>query len=242
MSRMRWAVALAVIATLFGPASPGQERRFEVRGSVVDDIQGRPLANIEVYLRTRESGSELYTETDTNGIFSFTRLSPGRYSLRTKSNWFLPVLAGNLSVEPAHPVLTLRLPVQFDLCPPPVLPHYFRRLDPGSDKALAAFSGIVKETGGAPVEGSEVTLYIASLGQVATTHTQRGGSFSFTRLKPDESYRIQVVSKGYFPGEVTRLKVLAGYESIYEDVALESCGPGDCDPALRQIRVLPIRE
>jgi hypothetical protein len=77
------------------------------------------------------------------------------------------------------------------------------------------------------------------LGRIATTRTTREGSFSFARLTVDKNYWIQVSSAGYFVGEFTQLKVLPGHESVYDDLALESCEPGQCEPYLREIPIIP---
>ena len=240
MSRALEAVAFVAIATLLSPASRGQEKTFEIRGSVVAGSQ--PLARVDVSLRAGGTGEERKAVTDESGSFSFAGVPPGLYDLQAGSDpvtvpsppFFLLV---HLNVNRD---LALVLPIEGGFCTQlPRVIHYFRRLVLGGDESLFAISGTVKGEGGPSVVGADVSLYIPKLGRVAATRTKRGGSFSFPRLKPDENYWIRVVAKGYFPNEITRLKVLAGYESIYEDVALESCEPGGCDPSLRQIRIIP---
>jgi hypothetical protein len=51
MRRALEAIAVVAIATLLSPASRGQEKAFEIRGSVVAGSQ--PLARVDVSLRAR---------------------------------------------------------------------------------------------------------------------------------------------------------------------------------------------
>jgi hypothetical protein len=233
MSRKLRAGVLAAIAALLSPASHGQEQRFDIHGSVVAVHQGWP--NEEVSLRGKGIHGERKTLTDLSGAFSFYGLPPGHYNLQAGHESLTvppsPMLRADINVDRS---LTLILSMDFDPCP-----HYFRQLDAGSDKDLAALSGTVKGKHGASIEGATVALYIPKLGRIATTRTKRGGSFSFDRMKIDENYWIRVVSEGYFDDEINRLKVLAGYESVYGDLTLEPCQPGHCEASLRQIHIMP---
>jgi hypothetical protein len=183
------------------------------------------------------------TVTDLSGSFSFAGVLPGPYDLRAGPEPVLvpPPPSAQVSLNVDRD-LTLILPVEGGFCTQmPDVIHYFRLIDPRRGKDSTALSGTVKGEHGASIEAS-VALYVPRLGRVATTRTKRGGAFSFGRLKTDENYWIRVLSKGYFPGEITRLKVLSGYESIYDDITLEACEPGRCDPSIRKIPVGPACE
>jgi Carboxypeptidase regulatory-like domain len=247
MSRMLKAVAYAAIAALLSPASHGQEKRFDIHGSVVAlgdqrSANAQGLPNVKVWLRRRGLGDERETVTDEHGTFSFAGLPAGRYVLQVGRESVTVPLSSFLEVDlNVDSGLTLLLPLHllYD-CPDGIIPSlYFRQLDAGSDQDLATLSGAVKGKDGTPVEGATVTLYVPKLGRMATTRTKRGGSFSFDRLKIDENYWIRVVSEGYFDDEINRLKVLAGYESVYGDLTLEPCQPGQCEASLRQSHIMP---
>jgi len=261
MSRMPGTVALAAIATLLSPVSHGQEKTFEIRGSVVGRDQ--VLADVEVSLRAKGTRKGRDTVTDLSGAFSFTGVPPGAYDLRAGPESALVLVPPPPSAQVSLSVdrdLTLILPVEGGFCTQmPDVMHYFRLPGPDREKDSTALSGTVKgkamnpsqsisilqscrNVRGTSIEGASVALYIPRLGRAATTRTKRGGAFFFGRLKTDENYWIQVLSKGYFPGEVTRLKVLSGYESIYDHLTLEACEPGHCDPSIRKIPIGPACE
>ncbi len=246
MSRMQEVVAFAVLATMLNPVSYGQEKTFEIHGSVIAVDQGLPIAqklpNMVVSLRAKGSADERKTVTDRSGAFSFDGLPGGKYVLQVGRESPVvpppPFLQVDLNVDRG---LTLLLPVEYGVysCPDGITqPDYFRLLDAGTDKDLTALNGTVKGKHGTPIEGADVTLYIPKLGRIATSRTTRGGSFSFARLTVDKNYWIQVSIPGYFVGEFTKLKVLPGYESVYDDLTLEPCEPGHCEPYLREIRIL----
>jgi hypothetical protein len=241
MSRALEAVAIAAIATLLNSVSHAQEKRFEVHGSVV--MGSQPFAHVDVWLRGQGTGVERHSVTDEGGAFSISGLAPGQYDLQvgaeptTVPSPYLPFLDVALTLDRG---LTLLLPVDRDFCTQmPHVIHYFRRLEWTGHKDVTALVGTLKSERGAPVDGASVALYVPRLGKIATTYTKRGVSFSFTQLKTTENYWIQVLNQGHFPGEITRLKVLAGYESVYDNLTLEACEPGQCDPSIRKLPIGP---
>jgi hypothetical protein len=235
MSTALQAIGFSAIAALMLAAG---EPKFEIRGSAVD-INSRPLANVNVSLRTKEPGSERSTVTDGRGAFAFPDLPPGDYSLRAEAGGFNPVLAHELNIGQQGRILTLRLEMEVGVCPlSPGLPHYFRLLDRAGDQHLSAFSGTVTNERSIAIPGATVALYIPGRGTIASTHTDGNGSFSFARLTVDSSYWIQVLSPGYFVSEFTNLESLPGYESIYDGLQLEACDSGGCDPNLRKTQTL----
>ncbi len=235
MSRALQVIGLAAIGSLMLAAG---EPKSEIRGSAVD-INSRPLANVAVSLRTKEPGSARSAITDRNGVFTFTDLPPGTYSLRAEAGGFNPVLARELNIGPQDRILTLRLEMEVGVCPlSPGLPHYFRLLDHTDDTHLSAFAGTVTNESGVAIPGATVGLYIPGRGKIASTHTGENGGFSFTRLTVDTSYWIQVLSPGYFVSEFTNLESLPGYENVYDGLVLEACDSGACDPNLRKTQTL----
>jgi hypothetical protein len=235
MSRALRAMVVSAIASLVLAAG---EPKFEIRGAAVD-INGRPLANVNVSLRDTESGPKRSTVTDPGGAFAFPDLPPGRYSLRAAAGGFKLVQARDLNLGQQGRILTLRLEMEAGVCPlSPGLPHYFRLLDAAGDQHLSAFAGTVTNENGVAIPGAAVALYIPGRGRIASTHTDRNGWFSFTRLTVNNTYWIRVLSPGYFVSEFTNLESLAGYESIYDGLAPEACEPGVCDPNLRKTQTL----
>ena len=235
MNRSLQAMGLAAIVSLVLVAG---EPKFEIRGSAVD-INGRPVANVAVSLRTQEPGSDRSTVTDPDGRFAFTDLPAGRYSLRAAAGGFSPVQARDLNVGQDRRILTLRLEMEVGLCPlSPGLPHYFRLLDSAGDRHLSAFAGTVTNESGVAIPGADVALYIPGRGRIASTHADSNGWFSFAHRVVDSNYWIQVRSPGYLVSEFTNIESLAGYESIYDGLALEACDQSGCDPNLRKTQTL----
>ena len=112
---MREAAVFAVIATLLSPVSHGQEKTFEIRGSVVAGDQ--PLVDFDVSLRGKGAAAERKTVTDQSGAFSFDGLPPGHYDLQVGHEPVTvpppPRLHVDLNVDRG---LTLLLAVYPDFC------------------------------------------------------------------------------------------------------------------------------
>lgn len=236
MSRVPKVAACAVIAALLSPVSKGQETTFEIHGAVVGRDQALP--DIDVSLRARGAGEGRKTVTDQSGAFSFAGLSQGLYDLSVGDVPIVvpspPYLQVDLNVDRS---LTLLLPMDPDFCTQmPGVVHYLRQT---GEKDWAAIRGSVRGKTGAPIAGAYVALYIPKLGRIAALRTSHEGSFSFARLKVNDNYWVRILSEGYFPGEITRLRVLPGYESIYDNLRPEACRPGHCDPSIRKLPIGP---
>ncbi|HTW64901.1 MAG TPA: carboxypeptidase-like regulatory domain-containing protein [Bryobacteraceae bacterium] len=218
--------AAVIVAVLLGPVLPGQEKPIEVRGTV----------------HATNTTEKRKTVTADDASFSFPAVPAGKYRLRVgpAESVTIPPPPG-LSVElDIHEDVTLLLPIESDdLCSQTPIPsHYFRLLDSGERKNLAGLSGTVVNEHGDPVDGADVTLFTPAVGRVAATRSRRGGSFSFPQLKLGNNYWLQITKDGYFAGELGHLKLLSGYESLYQGVQLQACQPGHCDPSVRELPVI----
>jgi len=75
------------IATLFvvGPAIlSAQQQPGRMKGRVVDE-SGNPAANVDVTVRSVDTGTENTVQTDAQGNFEITELQPGKYFVQTGS-------------------------------------------------------------------------------------------------------------------------------------------------------------
>ena len=115
-------------------------------------------------------------------------------------------------------------------------PHYYAALA-GSD--VGSLTGFLfdRETG-APLGGGSVELYAPRVGKIATSVTDADGRFSFAGVPARADYWIHTARPGYFDDEFTAIIVQSGFQTVYEQIGLESCTPGRCDPSLKTIRVL----
>jgi hypothetical protein len=76
---------LAVMGTaLLSPAAPGQATPGSLAGKLTD-LQSAPLAGVTLVLRNNVTGAQMRTTTAKNGIYRFTGLDAGEYSLEAES-------------------------------------------------------------------------------------------------------------------------------------------------------------
>ncbi len=140
MNRALKAAAFVALATRFIPVSNGQQKAFEIRGSIVDF--NPPFAGIDVWLRAQSTNVERRAVTDESGAFSIVGLAPGQYDLQvgrepiTVPSFDLPFLYVRLN---ATRDLTLILPLSIGVYTQmPCVIHYFHQLLPGRDESVAA--------------------------------------------------------------------------------------------------------
>jgi len=101
------AVALAVVWT---PALAAQSVTYSaLRGRVVD-AAGQPVAEVEVRVRDRASGSERAVLTARDGAFSFTTLMPASYDVTAEALGFRPTVHTGVALLAGGSVrVTIRL-------------------------------------------------------------------------------------------------------------------------------------
>lgn len=118
-----------------------------------------------------------------------------------------------------------------------VHPHHYRDLNASGSGSLTGF--IVNRKGEETIGDTTVTLYAPRIGKIATTTTDVDGRFSFGGVPPRRDYWVRTVRAGYFDDEFKDLVVQPGLEAVYEQLGLEACAPGRCQPSLKTIFVSP---
>lgn len=79
------ALLLAVMGTaLLSPAASGQEAPGSLAGRLTD-LRSAPLAGVTLVLRNNATGAQMRTITAKNGVYRFTGLNAGEYSLEAEN-------------------------------------------------------------------------------------------------------------------------------------------------------------
>jgi hypothetical protein len=80
-----------------------------IEGIVQSYSNGQPLRRAQVVLRPVDAGSSsLVQTTDETGKFSFTKITPGRYSITVQRDGYLPVYAGHVGPYKMPPIFYVR--------------------------------------------------------------------------------------------------------------------------------------
>jgi hypothetical protein len=207
-------------ATLFLPLA----QAASLTGAVVD-LTGASIRQAAVEV---DSGARKWqAQTDDMGVYKFTNLPAGEYTLVVNMAGFKRFSLKSIVVLEGQ---ERRLPdVPLDLgngCGSP-----FRDLvllpDGGS---FGRLSGIVTPQ----VKDVEVTLVCRTFAPCRSTKTDSNGQFSFDMISAG-SYGLNFRRQGFYTENATGYSydVNAGWESIYNPVRLERCLRGNCDPQLR---------
>src|SRR5260370_29570711 len=88
---------VALMPCVMGQVTSALPEPGSIAGVVLNDLTGHPLKRAEVVLRPAQSGLTAFSQsTGVDGAFSFPRVAPGRYSILTERDGFLPASSGLL--------------------------------------------------------------------------------------------------------------------------------------------------
>jgi uncharacterized GH25 family protein len=180
--------ALVVVAQ--GPLSNQQKAIFRISGKVINAEDGQPLPNAEVYLARLPGPTGQESQlVDSEGRFSFSGLSAGKYALLAGKKGFLPQSFGGhegyvigIFVGPglANPDLTLTL------------------------QPSGSITGVVRGDDGTPVQGAKISLFRDHLWEglrrtflVTDVSTDGRGVYRFSHL-PAGKYYLAVSAENDF--------------------------------------------
>jgi hypothetical protein len=181
--------ALVVVAQ--APLSNQQKATFRISGKVINAEDGQPLPNAEVYLARfpKPTGQESKL-ADSEGRFSFSSLSAGKYALLAGKKGFLPQSFGGhegyvigifVGPELANPDLTLTL------------------------QPAGSITGVVRGDDGAPVQGAKISLFRDHLLEglrrtflVKDVSTDGRGIYRFGHVPPGKYYLAVSAENDFF--------------------------------------------
>lgn len=181
------------------------EQSFRVAGTVVDALNGQPLARAQVFLMLQSvRDSELATVSTDDGRFSFEGLVPGKYALTARRTGYLPqfykqheqfstaiIVGPNLNTEN----------LRFALRPE------------------ASISGQILDERNEPVRNAQVLLFRQGLNfgtrgtrQEGGTATDDRGQFRFAHLAPGTCF-VAVSARPWYAQPVTHQRMTTGDSS-----------------------------
>ena len=225
---------------LFGVLAFGQTA--SLTGKLID-ITGAGISQAHIKLES-ERGDQYSAELNSEGEFSFSRLSPGEYKLTAGSPGFHNLtVRGIKTIDGERKILgSLRLDIPVP-CGGSPLVEYIRL----NDGVSGDFGGRIQLDEG-PMKGETQGIAGAEVWAVCgwdvicgTTTTDQNGEFRFTGLKPGK-FNLHVRRKGFYPLLEAGYRVDAGRESIYYPIYLEKCFLGNCNPSKRPKKPVAICE
>ncbi len=198
----------------------------------VRDITGAGIAGALATLRlVHEPYSEMRAKADDAGVYRFTSLAQGEYTLKLQSAGFtsLTVKGLALSAGEQRNLETLELEVgSVADCGGHAYLDSLRLL-PAGVRAGTIRGRLVGTKG--PITDATVTLLCQS-GVCGVTKTDTAGGFEFKNLYPG-SFVIRVTRAGYYPLDVPEFIVQEDTEATYYPIQIERCPHGNCDPLRR---------
>ncbi|MBZ5632401.1 MAG: carboxypeptidase-like regulatory domain-containing protein [Acidobacteriia bacterium] len=216
---MRIALAAVLLLPFSSPAA-------SLTGTVVDET-GAYIAHAALDL---DSGANKYqVHADDTGVYKFSNLSAGEYTLRVGSPGFKSRIVKPIRLTEREPnrLLDIPLDVGHEACGQPILLDRIL-LSPG--ETFGSLTGSVAP----PRKGVEVTLICRTFTACKSTKTDFRGRFTFEMLSTGV-YGLNYHRAGFYPDNATgyEYSVIAGWKSVYSSVRLEWCPHRNCDPKLR---------
>jgi len=205
-------------------------------GRVTDGF-GHTIAGTKVQLTAEAApDASLNAVADADGIYRFTDVKPGSYTLRLLSRGFYGLRVKDLVISDAAQVV------------PDLALELGRIADCGGhgSRDFVRFLSAAGETGDLsgsvrnekhPLENATVELLCGAKGVCAKAATDAMGAFVFRGLAQG-SYTVRVTHAGYYPLAEPEYKVATGMESGYLPIFLKACADGNCDPRLRPKKIV----
>ncbi len=194
-------------------------RAASLTGIVVDQT-GAYVPHIAVELDS--ATSKVKVQTDDVGVYQFSNLPAGEYSLTIQVPGFITRRVKSIGLlegeQKGLPDITI------DIAPCGWLSRDIVLL-PGV--LFGTLSGSVDPA----AKDVDVTLVCRRFSACSSTRTDSNGHFSFETL-PAGVYGLNFQRPGFYPERATEYRYIvnAGWESVYRPMVLEKCPNGNCDP------------
>jgi protocatechuate 3,4-dioxygenase beta subunit len=177
------------------PATPSPSA-FRISGRVIDAISGQPLSRASVFINPANSpdipaapDSGRFTITDSEGLFAFADVAPGKYTLSARHRNYLP------QMYQQHESFTTAVVVG----PGFESENLVFTLRPG-----ASISGIIADESDDPIRHADVMLYRQLFAggrrrtlQVRRTNSDDQGQYHFSHLSPG-TYFVAVMAQPWY--------------------------------------------
>jgi hypothetical protein len=242
---MRAVLAAATGACLLAIAATPQGQTATITGKV-RDITGAVISGATAEISSQISGT-LKTTADDAGVYQFSGLAPGQYTLRLFRAGFASLtVKASVSAGEAKILPSFELTVAGSTCDHRGQPWFddIRVLSDGMQTGnlggtvIALSSPTTRRQ--APIKGAEVTLFCAS-GQVCgKTKTDSSGEFLFAEIAPGK-YSVMVNHAGFYPWRESGYSVQPSLQTDWS-LYVEACPRGNCDPRLRPQKPLGVCE
>jgi hypothetical protein len=196
----RFLVSLAVIANAAAQQvtpTTTATGSFQISGTLVDSLTGQPIARARMAVAPvtkRDNFTTVITGED--GLFSFAKLTPGKYVLTAQARGYL-LQSFNQHEQFASSIV---------VGPDSDAGHLLFRLPPAG-----AIAGVVTDEAGEPVREAQVALYFTGLSAGSDTARSRGrtltddqGAFHFGHLAPGH-YLVAVSARPWYAQHPTNL-------------------------------------
>ena len=108
-------VSSALLLGLLALPAFGQVPDGYVGGMARESASGKPVAEVRIVAHNVDKGTDLFTVTDTAGMYKFTNLEPGRYDVAATKSGFQKASA-TVDVEGKH-LTRVDLPLEADATP-----------------------------------------------------------------------------------------------------------------------------
>ena len=219
--KLRLIFAFAVL-----PLASANNEAAVITGELVD-VNGAKIAHAKVELRLGRKNARMKTgATDDRGIYRFSGLRAGEYTLKLSSPGFMPLAVRSIAVADGErkPVPPLELTVR---------PSGYSRVDFAivvpSGGGAGGLGGSIVQQKGSPLAGATVALICGTSTICGVATTNKSGEFLFQSLQPGR-FSGDVSCAGFYPRQDADFEVTAGRALIYRPMHLERCADRKCAP------------
>jgi len=226
---------------LLMPPSVAQVGSAGLTGKV-KDITGAAVSSTRAeLLPDAVSDRRFRTSADSAGIYHFSGLPTGEYTLKLFSPGFKSLTVKSIHIleseQKSLPTLQLQVGSNADCAGHAVL-DYIRFLPTGDHVGNLVGSIRIEQAPfvvkSPPISDADVTL-ICGTDICGATKTNADGMFVFPTLPPG-NLSVRVNRIGFYPLIEPGYTTEEGLESVYWSIYIERCPRGNCDPRMRPKR------